>query len=197
MTGDAPFPDQFATTRLLLRRPRATDAVATFASWTSDVAATRYLPWPRHTELAHAEAYLASLATKWADGSAYAWLTIVPPSDRAMGLGLIRLSPSEGEIGYAIGPAYAGEGLATEVALALVALVFGVPGVERAVAVLDAEHAASVRVLEKVGMTLVERFTDDVAHPNISDVPRECLRFGVGRAAWNAWRANRSIVDSR
>lgn len=180
----APFPDQFTTARLLLRRPRASDAAATFASWTSDVSATRYLPWRRHTLLAHAEAYLASLAAKWEDGSAYAWMTTLRPSDRAMGLGLIRLSPTEGEIGYAIAPEHAGHGLATEVAAALVAQVFAVPGVERAIAVLDAEHTASVRVLEKVGMTMVERFTDDVAHPNISEVARECFRFGVERGDW-------------
>ncbi len=183
---EAPLPDQFTTAHLLLRRPRGSDALATFVGWTSDVVATRHLPWRRHTELAHAEAYLASLAAKWEDGSAYAWLTTVRPDDRAMGLGLIRLREAEAEIGYAIAPAHSGKGLATEVASALLSQAFAVPGVERAIAVLDAEHAASVRVLEKVGMVLVEEFTDDVSHPNISDVPRPCWRFAVGRDRWAA-----------
>ena len=56
------------------------------------------------------------------------------------------------EIGWAVDPAYAGRGLATEGAEALLRRAFEDLGVHRCVAVSFLDNPASVRVMEKLGM---------------------------------------------
>ncbi len=56
------------------------------------------------------------------------------------------------EIGYVVAPAYAGRGLATEGAQALLRVAFDLVGAHRVVGRIYAEHHASARVLTKVGM---------------------------------------------
>jgi [ribosomal protein S5]-alanine N-acetyltransferase len=63
--------------------------------------------------------------------------------------------PREGvvEIGYGIVPSRRGRGYATEAVQALLRLAAGQPGVVEVMAHAEADNAASVRVLEKSGLT--------------------------------------------
>lgn len=67
---------------------------------------------------------------------------------------LIRTSVEHrgGEVGYAIDPAYAGRGYATEAARAVLRLGFETFGMHRITGRLDARNTASARVLEHLGM---------------------------------------------
>jgi RimJ/RimL family protein N-acetyltransferase len=71
---------------------------------------------------------------------------------------------TRGEIGWCIDPAYAGQGLATEGAGALLRICFEDLGVRRVVAGAFAENAASVRVMEKIGMRIETRGVRDSLH---------------------------------
>ncbi len=55
-------------------------------------------------------------------------------------------------IGWCVDPAYAGRGLATEGATALLRICFDDLGVRRVVAGAFAANVASVRVMQKIGM---------------------------------------------
>lgn len=55
-------------------------------------------------------------------------------------------------IGYGIAPEHQGRGYATEGARALIAWAFAQPGLRRIIADCDPHNAASIRVLEKLGM---------------------------------------------
>jgi RimJ/RimL family protein N-acetyltransferase len=57
-----------------------------------------------------------------------------------------------GVIGWCLDPAYAGRGLATEGAAALLRICFEDLGVRRVVAGAFADNVASLRVMEKIGM---------------------------------------------
>jgi [ribosomal protein S5]-alanine N-acetyltransferase len=59
----------------------------------------------------------------------------------------------EVELGYDLHPDVWGRGLATEAARATVRLALGPLGIDRVVAVVKPNHAASRRVLEKAGLT--------------------------------------------
>ncbi len=181
------MPEVIVTSRTRLRRPRADDAARVHANWSSDPDVTRYLPWRRHETVADAATYLESLATRWADGSAHAWMITLPPSDDPVGLGLIRFREDEAEIGYSLARSCWGRGFITEVAEALLREALGVPTVTHVIAVLDTENTASARVVEKIGMRQVATFTD-LPHPNISDVPRPCFRYAIDRASHRAMR---------
>lgn len=64
------------------------------------------------------------------------------------------------EIGYAVAPAYRGNGLATEAAQGLIDYAFSNPQVQVVRAHTLAEENESVRVLQKVGMEFVREFND-------------------------------------
>lgn len=76
------------------------------------------------------------------------------------------------EIGYAIVPEYRGRGLATEAARGLIDHAFAHEHVESVDAHTLAEHNASMRVLEKVGM----RFAGAVPDPDRDEIWRWSLR---------------------
>lgn len=179
--------ESITTARTLLRRPRADDAPRVYGNWSSDPDVTHFLPWRRHETVAATAAYLESLASRWADGSAHAWMITLPPSDDPVGLGLIRFRGEEAEIGYSLARSRWGRGLTTEVARALVREAFAMPHVTHVIAVLDTENIASARVAEKVGMRQVATFTD-LPHPNISHVPRPCFRYLIDRVTDRAMR---------
>ena len=68
------------------------------------------------------------------------------------GFGPLEFDPSDIEIYYGLSPEYWGQGLATEAATATMRYAFEMVGLEKLVAVVRPENAASVRVIEKLGM---------------------------------------------
>jgi RimJ/RimL family protein N-acetyltransferase len=67
-------------------------------------------------------------------------------------LHLASAAHSQGEIGYVVSPAYAGQGLATEGARAMLAIGFDRWGLHRMVGRCDARNLASAAVLRRIGM---------------------------------------------
>lgn len=78
---------------------------------------------------------------------------------RAMGMcGLIKrdILPDT-DIGYALAPAYWGQGYAHEAAAAVVGLARGPLGLPRVMAITSPDNTASQQLLSKLGMAFVER----------------------------------------
>ena len=75
----------------------------------------------------------------------------------------------EFEIGWAISTAYRNQGYATEGAKALLAYGFGTLQARRIIALTEHDNQASMRVMEKLGMTLRENPADDGIIGIISD----------------------------
>jgi RimJ/RimL family protein N-acetyltransferase len=61
--------------------------------------------------------------------------------------------PNEPELEWAFLPACWGQGLATELGRALIKYGFDVAGLDHMIAFTAPEHAASIRVMQKIGMT--------------------------------------------
>ncbi len=68
---------------------------------------------------------------------------------------------AEVEVAYLLAKPYWGQGLATEVAQALVAYGFEQLGLTRLICMMYPENKASVRVAQKMGMTLEKAMEDD------------------------------------
>ena len=72
---------------------------------------------------------------------------------KVMGLaGFIRRDPRQGEIGWALGSEYRGQGYATEAARALLDYGFGTLGLHRIHADTGSDNHPSRRVMERLGM---------------------------------------------
>jgi RimJ/RimL family protein N-acetyltransferase len=90
-----------------------------------------------------------------AEGSAIL-LAITVDGGAALGEVMLRRAPEGTEIGYAVGPAHRGQGLAARAVRVIAAYAFEQLGAEQVILELEADNAASVAVAAKAGFTLLD-----------------------------------------
>ncbi|GGX59821.1 GNAT family N-acetyltransferase [Streptomyces minutiscleroticus] len=83
-------------------------------------------------------------------------LAITVGGGAPLGEVMLRRSPEGMEIGYAVGPAHRGRGLAARAVRVMASYAFGQLGAERVILELEAENAASVAVAAKAGFRLLD-----------------------------------------
>ncbi|MER5734922.1 MULTISPECIES: GNAT family N-acetyltransferase [unclassified Streptomyces] len=83
-------------------------------------------------------------------------LAITLDGGAPLGEVMLRRLPDGVELGYAVGPAHRGQGLAARAVRVMAAYAFEQLGAERAVLELEAENAASVAVATKAGFALLD-----------------------------------------
>jgi ribosomal-protein-alanine N-acetyltransferase len=170
-------PDIFATARLSARPARTDDAPAVFVAYAADPEVTRYLSWKTHTSVEPVAAYLSDCANVWATGSGqFAWLLFLKETGALAGSIGITLEPEDRALfGYVLAKKFWGHGLAAEALTFLAGWALAQPKIFRAWAYCDAENSASVRVMEKAGMTregLLRRWD---TCPNLGPEPRDFI----------------------
>lgn len=160
MMPDRDF-EPITTDRLILRRSHADDAAA-ISAYRSEPEVHRYQGWERTDhEGVHEE--ITEMARR-APGEPGGWVQLsVEQRDTGRLVGDVGLSLDEHEpgvikIGYTMDPDFQGRGYATEAVTALVDYAFDGLGAEKVRAFASAENLASIRVAEKVGLRLAERF---------------------------------------
>jgi aminoglycoside 6'-N-acetyltransferase len=160
MRADTAFAP-LVTERLRLRRSRPEDAEA-ISAYRSDPDVHRQQGWER-TDPDGVRADIEEMAGR-APGEPGGWVQFsVEERDGGRLVGDVGLSPADGEpgvikVGYTMAPAFQGRGYGTEAVGALVGYAFERLGAEVVRAYAGADNIASIRVAEKVGMRLVERF---------------------------------------
>jgi [ribosomal protein S5]-alanine N-acetyltransferase len=170
------IPPTMETSRLRLRRPLPTDANAIF-EYASDREVTHYMDWPRCTSAQAVVDYLANAEAAWLSGEEFVWVVTLPNVDRAIGGTALRLRGYAADFGYVLNREYWGNGLGTEAALAIVSLALSIPGVRRIWATCDAQNMASVRLLEKCGLSREGVLRSHSVRPQISAEPRDALIY--------------------
>src|SRR5436190_7847158 len=150
-----------ATSRLLLRRSVIEDAEA-ISAYRSDPAVHRMQGWER-TDPEGVRTEIEEMGGR-RPGEPGGWVqfTVEDAAEGAL-VGDVGLSPADGEpgvikVGYTVDPRFQGRGYATEAVSALVDYSFGTLDADVVRAYAGAENAPSIRVMEKVGMRLIERF---------------------------------------
>ena len=149
------------TERLLLRRSQPDDAAA-ISSYRSDPEVNRHQGWER-TDPDGIRAEIEAMAIRH-PGEPGGWvqLSVLEREDGTL-VGDVGFSGADGEpgvikVGYTMSPAFQGLGYATEAVGAIVAYAFARLGADVARAYASAENIPSIRVAEKIGMRLIERF---------------------------------------
>ena len=188
-------PDTLETSRLRLRRPRTEDASDIFARYASDPEVTWYLPWRPHKDVEETRTFLSHLLSAMEERRTSAWVIESLEDRRLMGLTTMNIeSARESDllsteqerqqyykvlIAYHLAQSEWGQGYATEAARALVDWALSQRQVVRVWTVVDIDNAASVRVLEKLGMVregVLKRWS---IHPNISSEPRDFYCYAL------------------
>ena len=176
-------PESFATSRLLLRRSRDSDAAALFA-YGSDPEVARYADWPQLASLDDAQRAVERAAGRWASGEEYAWRLTVPPDDTPVGGVACSLDGHRAELGFLVHRRLWGRGYATAAAQAVFRWIASLPHVHRIQATCDIENSASARVLEKLGMRRECVLRRWAVRPNLPGKPvRDALLFAWVREA--------------
>ncbi|MEV5971871.1 GNAT family N-acetyltransferase [Streptomyces sp. NPDC051921] len=83
-------------------------------------------------------------------------LAITTDGSAPLGEVMLRRAPEGTEIGYAVGPAHRGQGLAARAVRAMAAYAFEELGAEQVILELEAENAASVAVATRAGFRLLD-----------------------------------------
>ncbi|MER7725725.1 GNAT family N-acetyltransferase [Streptomyces sp. NPDC096323] len=83
-------------------------------------------------------------------------LAITTDGGAALGEVMLRRAPEGTEIGYAVGPAHRGQGLAARAVRVMAGYAFEELGVEQVILEVEAENASSVAVAKKTGFRLLD-----------------------------------------
>lgn len=170
-------PERLDTSRLVLRRPKLSDAAAMLA-FGKDPEVVRFLEWPAHTRIEDAQAATAAALTRWERGEEFTWRITVRPSDEPVGSISCRVRGHMAEIGFVLARERWGSGFATEAASTLMEWLRSQDGIERIWALCDVENPASARVLEKVGMSREGVLRRWAPRPNLPGAPvRDCFAY--------------------
>jgi RimJ/RimL family protein N-acetyltransferase len=169
-------PSRFATARLVGRMPRVDDGPAVFAAYASDPEVTRYLAWRAYDRVEPLNAFLREAIAHWEKGDGHlAWLLCLKGTDAPIGSIGVTLEGGKALFGYALAKKFWGHGFAAEALQYLADWSLAQPTVFRAWAFCDVENTASVRVMEKAGMTREGILRRWHIAPNLSPEPRDCV----------------------
>lgn len=177
------MPSTLATQRLTLRAPVAADAPAIFA-YASRAQTTYFMEWPTHTDEEATLDFIEAVQEGWEDGDDYCYVLSLTGTDQIVGAGSVQFDEHGASIGYIMAPEYWGRGLATEAARALIAAAWqGDDQLYRVWATVDIDNTASIRVLEKAGLTREARLARWSVRPNMADahIPRDVYVYAVTR----------------
>ena len=146
-------PVTFETPRLILTAARPTHAASLFEGYTGREDAARYLQRSAHPSQIRTETVIDAWGqANWYTSNRFVWSILRRPEEKPIGLFLMFIEGSSAEIHYGIGPDYWGQGLATEAGLAVMNWVTVQSSLAEVSTSCVAEHAASLRVLEKIGL---------------------------------------------
>jgi RimJ/RimL family protein N-acetyltransferase len=153
------------TARLRLRRFTAADLPA-FLAYRNDPEVARYQGWET-ISAEEADAFLRKQdATE--PGAPGSWFQIAMEEKASgtvvgdCGLHVREDDARQGEIGFTLSRAHQGRGLAHEAVTAVLDYAFGTLRLHRMIAITDARNAASVALLERIGMRREGHFIQNV-----------------------------------
>jgi len=178
---------EIETERLRLREITQEDFQAVH-EYASDPETVKYMPFGPNTEEETREFISRNLKNqRERPRTEYGLGIILKDEDRFIGAcGIHGVTEIQASIGYILARRYWGHGYATEAARALVDHAFSELGVHRVYASCDPRNHASIRVLEKVGMSLEGRLRENMI---IQGEYRDSLVFGI---LVDEWKTNRT-----
>lgn len=142
------------TQRLRLRPMHITDACDMY-EYACNEELTKYLLWSPHTSVDYTRDYLKYVERRYSEGEFYDWaIELDGKMIGTVGFTKIDFPHNSGEIGYVLNPKYQRRGLGTEAADKIIEFGFSRLGLHRIEARFMQGNSASLRVMEKLGMTL-------------------------------------------
>ena len=140
------------TARLILRMFRPED-LDEFAALVADADVMRYVSHGAPVSREEADTALQSIILHWDNHGFGRWAVFDKETSKFAGYGGLRSLMGTPEVVYHFARAYWGRGLATELARASLRFGFEEHNFDSIVAIAKPENAASIRVMEKAGLS--------------------------------------------
>ncbi len=163
----SPFPI-LESERLVFRKLTDTDAPE-ILELRGNPETMKFIPRPLVTDIEGALAHIKMINDKIDENIDINWAVTEKGSDKCIGLmGFYRTQPEHfrTELGYMIVREHWGKGYVTEAVKTLLDFAFNNLNFHSIVAVIDSRHAASERVLQKVGFVKEAHFKEDFYYNN-------------------------------
>lgn len=173
------MPERMETERLVLCKPRMSDAPVLFAAYMQDPEVTHYTTWRPHQQLQEAEDFIRNSISAWENGTRFPFVITLKGMDEPFGMIDLHFRGCTVGVGYVIARSQQGKGYATEATRAIIDWAFQQPAIYRVNASTDIENIASQKVLEKAGMIREGLLRKYIVHPNVSDIPRDCYIYAI------------------
>ena len=144
------------TTERLVLRPMSTSDAWDMYEYAHREDVTEFLLWSPHPSVSYTRDYLAYIESRYAACEFYDWAITLADSGKMIGTaGFTKINTDHnvGEIGYVLSPEYHGKGLGFEAARRVVDFGFEQLELHRIEAKFMQGNAASLHVMEKLGMT--------------------------------------------
>lgn len=170
------MPPRIETERLLLQRLKYEDAEEIFYAYASKPEATRYLSWATHESVDDTRLFLKSVIDSWDYGADYSYSIRLKNNVLIGSIGILH-DNGKVQIGYVISPSHWGKGYTTEALSALLTILRNTKEVYRIGTFVDADNAASIRVLQKCGMSEEARLEKWFRFVNQGNEPKDCILF--------------------
>lgn len=169
------------TERLVLDAAGPRFAREVYEAYARDEDVTRYLLWRPHGSLDDTLEFLRSARSGWEEGGDYVWAIRERDGGGAPGplVGMIGLHPDSehDQVGYALARERWGRGYVTEALRRVLREAGDVVGMERVHVTVHTDNPASIRVLEKVGLSREGTIEDHHVFPNLGDEPADCYVY--------------------
>jgi ribosomal-protein-alanine N-acetyltransferase len=171
--------EKIVTDRLIIRKPMDGDHIAVFENWAQDKEVLRYLRWTPHKSLDITKEFIDLCLKKWNTQEEFSYMICLKESGEVIGMIASRENTFRSEIAYVLAKPHWNKGYMTEAAKVLIEEVLKIEKIYRVYALCDPENKASAAVMEKAGMTYEGLLRKWSIHPNISNIPRDCLIYSV------------------
>lgn len=149
------------TTERLKLRPFSTNDAESLWRILDQPNVLRYFPRQTSPTLEQVQRLVAAQLTHWQNFGYGWWAVILTKTNHFIGWAGLQYLPDtdEIEVAYLLDPAHWGRGLATEAAMKSLDFGYGELNIPQIVAIVHPENGASIRVIEKLGMTFTCRTT--------------------------------------
>ena len=170
------MPPQLETERLLLQRLKYEDAEEIFYAYASKPDATRYLSWATHRNIDETRTFLKYAVDSWNYGTDYSYAIRLKSGILIGSIGVLN-DDGKVQLGYVIGPNHWGKGYTTEACAMILSVLKTFKDLYRIGTFVDADNAASIRVLLKCGMVQEAVLPKWFRFINQHNKPKDCLLF--------------------
>ena len=150
-------PRVIETERLLLRKPKETDAESMFRNWANDPEVTKYLTWNPHGSIEITKQIIRFWLEEEKDPKTIRFVITLKGEGEPIGsIDVVRYIDGNPEIGYCLAKKHWNKGLMTEACKAFIKLLFDL-GFHKVLINAAEENVGSNKVIEKCGFKFVRK----------------------------------------